>query len=144
MSKSLNFKIPDGKKVILFDGVCNLCNDFVIKVIQKDKENVFLFAALQSNSGKQIVDFLGIDTSKIDSIILFEPELGNYYIKSSAGLKIMNEFSGIWRLMQIFTLLPESFNNVFYDLMARNRYSWFGKKESCMIPTPELKAKFLD
>lgn len=144
MSKSLNFKIPKGKKVILFDGVCNLCNDFVIKVIQKDTQNVFLFAAIESGSGKQIIEFLGIDTTKTDSIILFEQESGNYYIKSSAALKIMKEFSGIWKIMQIFTILPETFSNIFYDLIARYRYSWFGKKESCMIPTPEIKAKFLD
>ncbi|MFY0631134.1 MAG: DUF393 domain-containing protein [Flavobacteriaceae bacterium] len=137
-------KFTRNKKIILFDGICNLCNDSVIKVIKKDSKNVFLFAALQSNTGKQITKYLKINPSKIDSIILFEPETGNYYIKSSAALRIMKEFSGIWKLMQIFTLLPNRFNNIFYDLVARNRYKWFGKKESCMIPTPELKAKFLD
>jgi predicted DCC family thiol-disulfide oxidoreductase YuxK len=135
--------IPSGKKVILFDGVCNLCNDSVIKVINNDKKNVFLFTALQSEAGEKILAALGIDTSKIDSIILFDPEKG-YYIKSAAALRIMNEFSGLWKLMQIFRILPAGFNNVFYDWIARNRYKWFGKKDSCMIPTPDLKAKFLD
>jgi predicted DCC family thiol-disulfide oxidoreductase YuxK len=144
MDKSLNLKIPKGKKVILFDGVCNLCNGFVIKVIKKDPKDIFLFAALQSDAGKQIIEFLGIDTSKTDSIILFEPETGNYFIKSAAALRVMKEFSGFWKLMQIFTLLHDKFNDVFYDFVAINRYKWYGKKESCMIPTPELKAKFLD
>jgi len=135
--------IPAGKKIILFDGVCNLCNDSVVKVIKNDKKNVFLFTALQSEAGEKILAELGIDTSKIDSIILFDPEKG-YYIKSAAALRIMNEFSGLWKIMQVFRILPTGFNNLFYDWIARNRYKWFGKKDSCMIPTPELKAKFLD
>lgn len=139
----LNIDIPKGKKIILFDGVCNLCNSSVIKVINNDKKNIFLFTAIQSESGQKIINHLGIDTSKVDSIILFEPE-NAYYIKSEAALKIMKEFSGFWKLMQIFSILPNSFNNIFYDFVARNRYKWYGKKDSCMIPTPELKAKFLD
>lgn len=138
-----DFGIPDGKKLILFDGVCNLCNDSVIKVIKNDKKNVFLFTALQSDIGQKIIHHLKIDTAKTDSIILYEPE-GNYYIKSSAALRIMSKFSGLWKLTQIFRILPPAFNNIFYDLIARNRYKWFGKKDSCMIPTPDLKAKFLD
>jgi predicted DCC family thiol-disulfide oxidoreductase YuxK len=138
-----DLNIPTDKKIILFDGVCNLCNDSVIKVIKYDKKNVFLFTALQSEAGEKILAELGIDTSKIDSIILFDPNKG-YYIKSSAALRIMNEFSGWWKLMQVFRILPAAFNNIFYDWIAKNRYKWFGKKDSCMIPTPELKAKFLD
>lgn len=138
-----DINIPKIKKLILFDGVCNLCNDSVLKVITYDKNNVFLFTALQSETGKAIINKLGIDTATIDSIILYDPEEA-YYIKSVAALKIINEFSGAWKLMQIFSILPDGFNNFFYDYIARNRYKWFGKKESCMIPTPELKAKFLD
>ncbi len=135
--------LPRNKKIILFDGVCNLCNDFVIKIINKDSENIFVFASLQSTIGKEIIDHLKIDTSKIDSIILYEPSVA-YYIKSEAALKIMNEFRGFWKIMQVFTILPKPINNFFYDLIAKNRYKWFGKKESCMIPTPDLKAKFLE
>ena len=135
--------IPNNKKVILFDGVCNLCNTSVLKVIKYDKNNVFLFAALQSEKGKEIINYLGIDTSKIDSIILYEPGV-SYEIKSTAALKIMKEFKGFWSLTSIFMLLPEGFRNSVYNYIAKNRYKWFGKKESCMIPTPELKAKFLD
>lgn len=143
MIQDSHFKIPKGKKLILFDGVCNLCNDAVLKVIKNDKKNVFLFTALQSETGKEIISTVGIDVSKIDSIILYEQETA-YYIKSTAALRIMKDFSGFWKIMQIFTILPTSFNDFFYDFIARNRYKWFGKKESCMIPTPELKAKFLD
>ena len=135
--------LAKNKQLVLFDGVCNLCNSAVLKVIKHDKKNVFLFTALQSEIGQQILSELDIDISKIDSIILYNHEEA-YYIKSAAALRIMKEFSGFWKIMQIFTILPNKFNDFFYDFIARNRYKWFGKKESCMIPTPELKAKFLD
>lgn len=135
--------IPERKKVILFDGVCNLCNNFVLKVIKHDTKNTFIFTALQSKSGQEIIQHLKIDTTKIDSIILYEPNI-SYDIKSTAALHIMSEFGGFWKLSKIFFILPEAIRNKVYDFIAKNRYSWFGKKESCMIPTPELKAKFLN
>lgn len=135
--------IPTGKKVILFDGICNLCNNAVHTVIQKDDNNVFVFAAIQSKVGQEIIRYLNIDVSKIDSIILYEPGFA-YNIKSEAVLKIMNELGGFWKLMQIFRILPNSLNNIVYNAIAKNRYQWFGKKGTCMIPTPALKAKFLD
>lgn len=141
MSYKSNF--PENKKIILFDGVCNLCNNSVLKVIKNDKKNTFLFTALQSKTGQEIIDHLKIDISKIDSIILYEPKV-SYDIKSTAALKIMNHFGGLWKLTQICWIFPEDFRNLVYDYIAKNRYKWFGKKESCMIPTPELKAKFLD
>jgi predicted DCC family thiol-disulfide oxidoreductase YuxK len=135
--------IPKNKKIILFDGVCNLCNNSVQKVIKHDKKNLFLFTALQSKSGQDIINYLKIDISKIDSIILYEPGVA-YYIKSTAALKIMKSFGGFWLLTQIFAILPETIRDYFYDYIAKNRYKWFGKKESCTIPTPELKAKFIN
>jgi predicted DCC family thiol-disulfide oxidoreductase YuxK len=134
--------VPKNKKIIIFDGVCNLCNSSVLKVIKNDKKNTFLFAALQSNSGQEIINYLKIDISKIDSIILYEPGV-SYDIKSTAVLKVMNDFGGLWFLTQAFFIFPEGFRNFVYDYIAKNRYKWFGKKESCMLPTPELKAKFL-
>ena len=135
--------IPKNKKIILFDGICNLCNDAVLKVIKYDKKNVFLFSSLQSKTGKEITDHLGIDISKIDSIILYEPGI-SYDIKSTAALKIMQDFKGVWNFTYVLFLFPESFRNLIYDYIAKNRYKWFGKKESCMIPAPELKEKFLN
>ena len=136
-------EIPKNKKLILFDGVCNLCNNSVLKVIKYDKKNTFLFAALQSETGQKITNHLNIDISKMDSIILYEPGI-TYEVKSTAALKVMNHFGGIWKLTQIGFLFPEVFRNHIYDFIAKNRYKWFGKKESCMLPTKELKAKFLD
>lgn len=136
-------KLPKDKKILLFDGVCNLCNDSVLKIIRYDNKDIFRFVSLQSDFGQQITNHLGIDTSTIDSVILYEPGV-SYEIKSTAALNIMFEFGGIWKLTRVLGYLPEGFRNFIYDYIARNRYKWFGKKEQCMIPTPELKSKFLD
>ncbi len=138
----MTLAIPEQKKIILFDGVCNLCNNAVQTIIKNDKKNVFVFAALQSEMGNTIVKHLGIDTITVDSIILYEPGIA-YYIKSTAALKIAKEFSGAWKLLRLCFVFPERFRDVIYDFIARNRYQWFGKKDQCMIPTPELEAKFL-
>jgi predicted DCC family thiol-disulfide oxidoreductase YuxK len=137
------FDIPKNKKIIIFDGICNLCNNSVLKVIKYDKKDSFVFVALQSKNGQDIINYLKIDSSKIDSIVLYEPGIA-YDIKSTAVLKIMKDFGGFWFLTQIFEILPITIRDFFYDYIAKNRYKWFGKEESCMIPTPELKAKFLN
>ena len=134
--------IPKDKKIILTDGVCNLCNGIVLKIIKYDKKNTFLFTNLQSETGKELTKYLGIDTKKIDAIILYEPGV-SYEVKSSAALKIMEDFGGIWNLSYVLQIFPVGFRDVIYDIIAKNRYKWFGKKESCMMPTPEIKAKFL-
>jgi predicted DCC family thiol-disulfide oxidoreductase YuxK len=136
-------EIPKNKKIILFDGVCNLCNNAVLKVIKYDQKNTFFFAALQSEAGKKITEYLNIDTNKLDSIILYEPGV-SYDLKSTAALKVMKDFGGLWNITQLGLLFPESFRDFVYNFVAKNRYKWFGKKKSCVIPTPELKAKFLD
>lgn len=133
----------ENKKIILFDGVCNLCNTSVQYVVKRDKKDVFRFAPLQSEIGKKMLKERNIDTNTIDSIILIEPEIA-YYIKSEAALKIMKEFDGAWSLMAVFNIVPTKIKNIVYDFIAKNRYKWYGKKDACMIPTPELKAKFLD
>ena len=135
--------LPKNKKIILFDGICNLCNSAVTKVIKQDKKNTFLFAAIQSKKGKEIVDYLEIDIAKIDSIILYEPGV-SYEVKSTAAIKIMNDFGQFWQLTKLLWVSPKGFRNQVYDFIAKNRYKWFGKKESCMIPTNDLKEKFLD
>ena len=137
------YTIPENKKIILFDGVCNLCNKTVNKVIDYDKKNTFLFTALQSETGQQIIKKIGINTNEVDSIILYENNMA-YYIKSTAAIKIMNDLGGFWSVTKIFWIFPEGFRNWVYDIIARNRYKWFGKEDNCRIPTPELKAKFLD
>lgn len=131
------------KKIILFDGVCNLCNGAIQFIIKRDKKDTFRYAALQSEIGVQLIKERAIDTTKVDSIILIEPGVA-YFTKSDAALNIAKGFGGGWKLLSIFTWIPKSFRDVIYDLIARNRYKWFGRKDACMIPTPELQAKFLD
>jgi predicted DCC family thiol-disulfide oxidoreductase YuxK len=128
-------------KIILFDGVCNLCNGAVTFIIKRDKKDVFKFAALQSEIGQQLISKFNIDTSKVDSIILIDGD--KHYEKSSAALRIAKQLSGAYPLLFGFMILPKLIRNAVYDYIARNRYKWFGKKESCMIPTPELKSRFL-
>jgi predicted DCC family thiol-disulfide oxidoreductase YuxK len=135
--------LPENKKIVLFDGVCNLCDGAVQRIIKNDKKDVFRFASLQSEIGKKLVAERGLDPEEIDSIILIEPGVA-YYRKSTAALEISRDLSGGYSLLKNFLFIPEVFRDGIYDLIASNRYNWFGKKEQCMIPTPELKAKFLD
>ena len=134
--------LPKNKKIILFDGVCNLCDSAVQFIIRKDSKDFFRFVALQSEKGQEILSYLGIDPSKIDSIILYEPGIA-YYHKAEAALKIAGYLGGIYSVLATLNVLPTGLKNSVYDYIARNRYKWYGKKEACMIPTPELKAKFL-
>jgi predicted DCC family thiol-disulfide oxidoreductase YuxK len=129
------------KAIILFDGVCNLCNGAVTFVIKRDPKDRFRFAALQSEIGEELIHKNGLKDKGLDSIVLIEGEKA--FVKSSAALRIARKLSGFWPLLYVFIILPRFLRDSFYDLIARNRYSWYGKRESCMIPTPELRAKFI-
>lgn len=133
---------PINKKIILFDGICNLCDSAVQFVIYHDKKDVFRFVPLQSELGQEILKHIGINPANVDSIILYEPGIA-YYYKSQAALEIAKHLGGFWHFGTIFRVIPTGISNTLYDYIAKNRYKWYGKKESCMIPTPELKAKFL-
>jgi predicted DCC family thiol-disulfide oxidoreductase YuxK len=135
--------LPKHKKLILFDGVCNLCNASVLYVIKRDKKDLLMFAPLQSNIGKQIIKQYNLDTSKTDSILLYSKTNG-LSVKSSAALQIAKHLGFPNNLMSIFFIVPPFIRNWVYDFIAKNRYKWYGKKDACMIPTPELKAKFLE
>jgi predicted DCC family thiol-disulfide oxidoreductase YuxK len=135
--------MEENKKIILFDGVCNLCNGAIQFIIKRDKKDVFRYASLQSDIGEKLVAERGIDTEKVDSIILIEPGLA-YYTKSDAALEIGKHLNGYGTLSSILLGIPTTLRNIVYDFIAQNRYQWYGKKEQCMIPTPELKAKFLE
>ena len=134
--------LPKDKKIILFDGVCNLCDSSVQFVIKHDKKDVFRFVSLQSELGQKIINHIGISDLNIDSTVLYEPEKG-YYYKAEVAFRILKELNGIYQCLLVFSILPKSILNNIYDYVAKNRYEWFGKKESCMIPTPELQSKFL-
>ncbi|WP_223034511.1 thiol-disulfide oxidoreductase DCC family protein [Hanstruepera marina] len=135
--------IPTEKSLILFDGVCNLCNSSVQYVIKHDKKDHFLFAPLQSEIGQNIINHYNLDTSKVDSILVYSEEKGISY-KSTAALKIASKLGFPINTLSIFFIVPLFIRNWVYDFIAKNRYKWFGKQNECMIPTPELKSKFLN
>lgn len=126
--------------IILFDGVCNMCNGFVQRIIAEDKNDFFRFASLQSEAGLNLLKPYP-DLKNLKTIVYLED--GKVFTKSSAALKIASHLTGSWKLLTIGYILPKFIRDGIYNLVAKNRYKWFGKKEQCMVPTPELKAKFL-
>lgn len=128
-------------KTILFDGVCNLCNGAVTFVINRDKKEIFQFATLQSEAGRALLSKFKIDRNELDSIILVDGD--RFYSKSSAALYIAKHLSGAYPLFFGLIILPKFFRDWVYDIIAKNRYRWFGKREQCMLPTPELSKRFL-
>lgn len=135
-------KLPNDKMIILFDGVCNLCNSTVQYVIKHDIKDQFRFVALQSELGQEIIKHIGMDIKNIDSIVLYQPGVA-YYYKSEAALEIARNLGGFFHFGSILRIIPTGIRNQLYDYVAKNRYKWYGKKDSCLIPTPSLKAKFL-
>ena len=132
-----------GKKIILFDGVCTLCNGFVQFIIKRDRDDVFRFAALQSTLGQKLLAERRIDVQKVDSVVLIDPGVA-YYLKSEAALHIGRHLKGYRTFSKVLNLIPNGLRNIIYDLIARYRYAWFGKTDQCVVPTAALRAKFLD
>jgi predicted DCC family thiol-disulfide oxidoreductase YuxK len=133
--------LPIAKKIILFDGVCNLCDSSVQFIIKHDDRDVFRFASLQSEIGQQILKHIGVDPTKVDSIVLYVPGVA-YYLKAEAAMQISSELNS-WHRFLSYLSFTGSICNFVYDYIAKNRYKWYGKKEECMIPTVALKEKFL-
>jgi predicted DCC family thiol-disulfide oxidoreductase YuxK len=130
------------KSLILFDGVCNLCNGFVNFLIVRDKKNKFQFGSLQSAKVQSILSEYQHSYNDISTVIVIENN--KLYSHSTAVLKIVRKLGGAWPLLYVFIIIPKPIRDFFYKLVAKNRYRMFGKKDTCMIPTPELKAKFVE
>jgi predicted DCC family thiol-disulfide oxidoreductase YuxK len=127
--------------IILFDGICNFCNSSVQFIIKRDPTGYFKFASLQSETGQQLLKQYGVK-KEIDSLIVIEKQ--NVYIKSSAALQICRKLTGFWRFFSVLRVFPPIVRDYLYDIVAKNRYNWFGKRDSCMLPTAEMKKRFLD
>ena len=127
--------------IILFDGVCNLCNNSVQFVIRRDQQRKFRFASLQSNVGQHYLQRFGVKPD-VYSIILIQD--GRVFDRSSAALEIAKNLSGAWPAFYTLKIIPKFLRDIVYDFIARRRYKWFGKKDECMIPTPDLKDRFLE
>jgi predicted DCC family thiol-disulfide oxidoreductase YuxK len=128
--------------VILFDGICNLCNNSVQFVINHDPLGKFKFASLQSEAGQRLIKLYNISAYVNDSFILILDN--NVYTKSTAALKVAQQLKGPVSLLYGFILVPQFIRNIVYNIISRNRYKWFGKKDACMIPSKEINAKFLN
>ncbi|HRN95150.1 MAG: thiol-disulfide oxidoreductase DCC family protein [Chitinophagales bacterium] len=129
------------KALILFDGVCNLCESSVQFILLRDEQAYFQFASLQSDSANKILTQHGLKTSNFDSIVLIEN--GKIYQRSDAALRIAKQLSGAWKLFYAFIIVPRFIRDAVYNIVAKNRYRWFGKKNECMLPKPEWKHRFL-
>jgi len=128
--------------VILFDAVCNLCNSAVQYVIRHDAKAVFKFASLQSNVGQQLLQQHGLSQKQFNSFVLIENDKA--YTKSTAALRVAKKLNGPVKISFVFIIVPYFIRDWVYEFIAANRYKWFGKQESCMVPSPNLKQRFLN
>lgn len=129
------------ERIILFDGVCNLCNRSVQFIIKRDPKGYFKFASLQGETGLELLKRYGLN-SNINSFVLIEDE--KIHLESTAALRVCSKLNSGWKALACFLIIPRPIRDFFYKIIANNRYKWFGKKESCMLPLPEWKNRFLD
>ena len=131
------------EQIVLFDGVCNLCNSSVNFIVDRDPKVRFKFAALQSEKGQELLSqILRANESSFDSIVLISNN--SVYIKSSAALRIAKNLKGLWPILYSFIIIPKPIRDFVYDFIAKNRYKWFGKSDACRIPTPDLQSRFIE
>lgn len=128
--------------VILFDGVCNFCNGFVSFIIRHDKRSRFKFAALQSGYGRKLIEYFSIPGYSMETVLLYDNK--KIFTRSEAVIRILTSLGGIWKLMGIVRIIPYFILNIVYNFISKRRYFIFGKRESCLVPSPEINSRFLD
>lgn len=134
--------VSEKEPLLLFDGVCNLCNNAVQFVIKHDNSQSIYFASLQSETGKHYLQKARLPTKELKSLIFIDK--GTIHTRSSGALQMSKYLNYPWKIAYVFILFPKPLRDLVYNLIAKNRYKWFGKKEECMIPTPSVKARFVD
>jgi predicted DCC family thiol-disulfide oxidoreductase YuxK len=134
--------VEANESIILFDGVCNLCNRSVQFIIRRDKKNRFRFAAIQGKTGQSLMQQFQLTQNEINSFLLIEGQ--KIYTRSTAALRVFRQLGGLWSILYVFIIVPPFIRDVIYNWVARNRYKWYGKRDACMIPSDELKSKFLE
>ena len=127
--------------ILLFDGVCNLCNSIVQFIIKRDPKGKFKFSSLQSESGQALLRQFGLPTNDFDSFVFISGD--KYFLKSSAGLHVLKKLGGVWKVFFIFIIFPRPLRDFIYNFIAKTRYRIFGKRDTCMVPTPDIKQRFL-
>lgn len=131
----------ENKGLVLFDGVCQFCNSSVNFMIRKDNTDYFRFLPLQSELGQKIIRQFNLDPENLQTVILLENK--RIYTRSTAALRIARKLKGGWKLFYGFVIVPAFIRDAVYNVVAKNRYKWWGKRDSCMVPTPDVKKKFL-
>ena len=129
-------------RLILFDGICNLCNRSVLFVISHDPVARFSFASLQSDAGQRILSRFGLPVGDFDSFVYIKD--GKVYSRSTAALHVLKDLGGLWEITYVFIIIPSPLRDFIYDLIAKYRYLIFGKRDSCMVPTPDLIKRFIE
>lgn len=133
---------PSRDHLLLFDGICHLCDSSVRFIVKRDPAGRIKFSPIQSSLGSQLYAQHGLDPAAPNAMLFITPQ--GVFKASDAALEIARTLGGLWKLALVFKLLPRALRDPAYYIIARNRYRWFGKDESCMMPTPELKARMLD
>jgi predicted DCC family thiol-disulfide oxidoreductase YuxK len=139
--KSTLTETASGKDIILFDGDCNFCTGWVIWTIKRDKKDRFRFCAMQTDKGRQVLNDAGQSSDSGDSVVLIRE--GNIYKRSDAALRIFAGLGGLYKLINVFLIVPGVIRNGIYDFIASRRYKWYGKRESCYLPDEKIRSKFL-
>jgi predicted DCC family thiol-disulfide oxidoreductase YuxK len=128
--------------IVIFDGVCNFCNGVVNFIIRRDPKALFSFTPMQSESGERLIEKYDATMVGVDTILLIKN--GQCYERTDAAIEIAGDLTGLWSMFRVFKILPKSFRDYFYRLFARNRYKLFGRREECMIPSPEVRDRFIE
>ncbi|PWQ95379.1 thiol-disulfide oxidoreductase DCC family protein [Leucothrix pacifica] len=131
----------NNKSTIIFDGICNFCNSSVNFIIARDPEGKFSFAPMQGETAQALMKQHGIDNPNLDTFLLIKD--GKLYQRTDAALEITKDLTGFWKLFRVFVIVPAPIRDVFYRVFAKYRYRLFGKKDVCMVPTPEVRERFL-
>jgi predicted DCC family thiol-disulfide oxidoreductase YuxK len=132
----------DKAHILLFDGVCNLCNGIVQFIIKRDTKGKFKFAYLQSERGQLLLKKIGLPTNDLNSLVYINGE--KYLLKSTAALHILKELGGVWKIAYVLIIIPRPLRDLAYDIIAKTRSKLFGRRDSCMVPAPDLRSRFLE
>lgn len=133
--------VHQGHPIVLVDGVCHFCQGLTKWIIKRDPEGKYHFASLQSDVAKELLAKGNLSTDSMETFVLIEN--GKYYTRSTAALRLAKGLKFPYPLLYVFIIVPKFIRNAVYNWVARNRYRWFGKDEACMLPTPEIKDRFL-
>lgn len=142
MSDTYEDIVADPRPIVLFDGLCTVCDGSVQAILKRDSAGVFRFASLQGRFGQEALKRTGLPADELQTMILLED--GGTHLRSTAVLRVLHRLGGIWSVFYILRFIPVGIRDAAYRLFAKNRHRFFGRKESCRIPTPEVRSRFID